>query len=160
VAVLRRDPPYVIGDGVHSIKALIVLANNDHRRKGVFHEIPINFELDMELKNQGMDKNFVPKAGDWISVGTKIGRSQGGVNTDVTDLVNLKNKAMFEKMAKFINDPLIGIDFIIKDISKPYDEQMPCGVIELNSIPFLDLHMYPFEGKVRDLSKILWQEVI
>jgi cyanophycin synthetase len=160
VAVLRRDPPYVIGDGVHSIKALIVLANNDHRRKGVFHEIPINFELDMELKNQGMDKNFVPKAGDWISVGTKIGRSQGGVNTDVTDLVNLKNKAMFEKMAKFINDPLIGVDFIIKDISKPYDEQMPCGVIELNSIPFLDLHMYPFEGKVRDLSKILWQEVI
>lgn len=160
VAVLRRDPPYVIGDGSHNVRELIEIANNDHRRKGVFHEIPINFELDMELKNQGIDKNFVPQNGKWISVGTKIGRSQGGVNTDVTDLVNLKNKILFEKIAKFVDDPLIGIDFIIKDISKPFDEQMPCGVIELNSIPFLDLHMYPFEGRVRDLSKILWEEVI
>jgi cyanophycin synthetase len=160
VAVLRRDPPYVIGDGKHSIKDLIKISNNDHRRKGVFHEIPINFELDMELKNQGIDKNFVPESGAWISVGTKIGRSQGGVNTDVTDFVNLKNKILFENIAKFVDDPLMGVDFIMKDVSRPYDEQMPCGVIELNSIPFLDLHMYPFEGKERDLSKILWEEVI
>ncbi len=160
VAVLRRDPPYVIGDGTHSIKELIKISNNDHRRKGVFHEIPINFELDMELKNQGIDKNFVPESGAWFSVGTKIGRSQGGVNTDVTDFVHPKNKIMFENMASFINDPLIGVDFIIKDIGRPFDEQLPCGVIELNSIPFLDLHMYPFEGKERDLSKILWEEVL
>jgi D-alanine-D-alanine ligase-like ATP-grasp enzyme len=160
VAVLRRDPPYVIGDGKHTIKELINKANDDHRRKGVFHEIPVNFELDMELKNQGFSLEFVPGPNVWVSVGTKIGRSQGGVNTDVTEMLNLKNKMMFEKMAKFIDDPLMGVDFIIKDISKPYDEQMPCGVIELNSIPFLDLHMYPFEGKKRDLFTLLWQEVL
>ena len=102
----------------------------------------------------------MPRFGEKIIVGTKIGRSQGGTNVDVTDEVHLENKKLFLDIAKYLKDPLIGLDFIIEDIKKPWRGQMPCGTIEINTIPFLDLHMYPFSGTPRDLSGMLWDEAL
>lgn len=159
--VLRRDPPYVIGDGRTTIKNLVLLANKDPRRHTTaFHEIPINSEFEAALMVQGLNRNDVPESGKKIIVGTKIGRSQGGTNVDVTDQVHLENRRLFMDIGSFLKDGLVGIDFIIEDVSKPWHSEVPCGTIELNSVPFLDLHMYPFEGKVRDLSAILWDEVL
>lgn len=159
--ILRRDPPIVVGDGRMTIQELVMNANRDPRRHGhIFHEIPINFEFEEALKAENLTKNSVPESGREVIVGTKIGRSQGGTNTDVTDELHLENRKLFTDIARFLGDPLVGIDFIIKDISKPWRSQLPCGTIELNSVPFLDLHIYPFEGKVRNLSAMLWNEVL
>ncbi len=160
--VLRRDPPFVLGDGRHSIRELIVIANTNPKRHGpIFHEIPnVSLELDLALNYEKFDKDDVPASGRRVLVGTKIGRSQGGTNIDVTDMVHVENRKLFLDIAKFLGDPLVGIDFIIEDIRRPWRSEMPCGIIELNSVPFLDLHMYPFEGKARDLSEILWDEVL
>jgi cyanophycin synthetase len=159
--VLRRDPPFVIGDGKMNIRDLVNQANQNPKRHGpIFHEIPFNSEMDEALKLQKMNRESVPDFGKTIIVGTKVGRSQGGTNVDVTDEMHIENRKLFWAVAKFLKDPLVGIDFMIEDIRKPWRSQMPCGIIELNSVPFLDLHMYPFEGKVRDLSAILWEEVL
>lgn len=159
--VLRRDPPMIIGNSRMTIKDLVLVVNRDSRRHGgVFHEMPINSEFEMALKAQNLERNSIPEAGKKIIVGTKIGRSQGGTNVDVTDAVHLENRKLFIDIGKFLQDGLVGIDFIIEDIGKPWRSQVPCGVIELNSVPFLDLHMYPFEGKARDLSGMLWDEVL
>lgn len=159
--VLRRDPPIVVGDGKLNIQQLVIAANRDPRRHGpIFHEIPINSEFDSALRLLHLDKNSVPEMGRKVIVGTKVGRSQGGTNVDVTDDVHPENRKLFADIGRFLDDPLVGIDFIIEDISKPWRPQMPCGVIELNSVPFLDLHVYPFEGKARDLSGMLWEEVL
>lgn len=159
--VLRRDPPLIVGDGRRTVRDLVLEANRDNRRHGhIFHEIPFNEEMDTALSVQKYKRDSVPKNGEKVIVGTKIGRSQGGTNVDVTDEVNLENKKLFLDIAKYLDDGLFGIDFIIEDISKPWRGQMPCGSIELNTIPFLDLHIYPFEGKVRDLSVMLWEEVL
>jgi D-alanine-D-alanine ligase-like ATP-grasp enzyme len=159
--VLRRDPPYVIGDGKKTVKELILEANKDPRREsGAFHEIPINDELDSALKIQSLDRDSVPVFGKKIIAGVKVGRSQGGTNADVTDEIHIENKKLFTDIGRFLDDPLVGIDFIIEDISRPWRAQMPCGVIELNTVPFLDLHLYPFLGKERNLMNILWDEVL
>lgn len=161
VGVLRRDPPIVFGDGRSTVMELVLKANHDPRRQTlVFHEIPVNNEFKMALQAQNFDSGSVLESGKMIIVGTKIGRSQGGTNTDVTDIVHLENRRLFSDIGSFLQDGLVGIDFIIENISQPWRSQMPCGTIELNSVPFLDLHMYPFEGKVRDLSGILWSEVL
>src|SRR3989344_136742 len=160
-AVMRRDHPIVIGDGRSTIIQLVLLANRDPRRHtSAFHEIPINDEFEMALKAQNFNRNSIPDAGKKIIVGTKIGRSQGGTNVDVTDEVHLENRKLFEDIGRFLQDGLVGVDFILEDIRRSWRSQMPCGTIELNSVPFLDLHMYPFEGKPRDLSGILWDEVL
>lgn len=158
---LRRDPPYVIGDGKKTVRELIVDANKDPRREsGAFHEIPINEELDSALHIQNMDRDSIPDFGQKIIAGVKVGRSQGGTNADVTDEIHIENRRLFTDVGKFLKDSLVGIDFIIEDIAKPWRAQMPCGIIELNTVPFLDLHLYPFTGKARDLMDVLWDEVL
>ena len=137
------------------------MANRDPRRHtSAFHEIPINAEFESALSFSNLNRNDIPEAGKKIIVGTKIGRSQGGTNVDVTDEVHLENRRLFMDIGKFLQDGLVGLDFILEDIRKPWRSEMPCGTIELNSVPFLDLHMYPFEGKSRDLSGILWDEML
>jgi D-alanine-D-alanine ligase-like ATP-grasp enzyme len=158
--VLRRDPAIITGNGKNNVRELIAMENRDPRRNGVFHAIPINSELDEALALQKMNRESVPKAGQRVIAGTKVGRSQGGTNSDVTDEVHIENRKLFLDIAEYLKDPLVGIDFIIEDITKPWRGQMPCGSIELNTIPFLDLHIYPYEGKARDLSSMLWDEVL
>jgi cyanophycin synthetase len=47
--------------------------------------------------------------------------------------------------------PLIGIDFISPDISRPYREQK-CAILEVNSLPYIDMHHYPVSGKERNVA--------
>lgn len=160
VAVLRREPPYVVGDGVSTVKQLIVLENENPKRQGpYFHQIPIDEQTEAELVRLGLSYDFVPSLGQTVIVRNNIGRSSGGSNSDVTDLVHPDNKILFEKVATVVGDSIIGIDFIIEDISKSWKEQYPCGVIECNSVPFLDLHHFPLRGKAIDTSSALWDVV-
>ena len=74
----------------------------------------------------------------------------------MTDSVHPDNMALFEKIGRVLDDPLVGIDFIIEDMSRSWKTQKNCGVIECNSMPFIDLHHYPLYGKPRDAAGALW----
>ncbi|MDB4939761.1 MAG: Cyanophycin synthase [Candidatus Doudnabacteria bacterium] len=159
-AVMRRDPPFVIGDGISNLKELVLKENQNPKRHGPhFHEIPIDNFTDEEIARQGLTWNTIPENGKMIIVRNNIGRSSGGSNSDITDKVHPENKKLFEKIAKVVGDPIIGMDFIIEDMNKSWTEQYPCGAIELNSVPFLDLHHFPLYGNAVDASGKLWDFV-
>ena len=100
-----------------------------------------------------------PVKGQAVFLSDKTSRSAGGTTTDVTDIVHPDTKRMFERIGEVLDDPLVGIDFIIKDITLSWRVQNRAGVIECNSLPFLDLHHYPYEGEVRDVAGELWDIV-
>ncbi len=159
-AVMRRDPPFVIGDGASTIQQLIKIENQNPKRHGPhFHEIPIDEFTNEEIFRQGLTLDSIPLMAEKIIVRNNIGRSSGGSNSDLTPLTHPKNRDLFEKIAKVVGDPVIGMDFIIEDISVPWETQMPCGAIELNSVPFLDLHHFPLYGESVDASGALWDVV-
>lgn len=161
VGVLRRDPPYVVGDGMHTVKELVEIANADERRNDViFHKLIIDGEMEAELAYQHLRLESVPEKGARITLGQKIGRSNGGVNSDVTDSVHPENSALFKRVLDVLEDSIVGIDMILQDVSKPWHEQQHVGVIECNSMPFVDLHHNPFEGQVRDAAGALWDTVL
>ncbi len=160
VAAMRREPPFVVGDGVSTIKQLVEKENQNPKRQGPhFHHIPMDEFADEEIARQGLTWETVLEKDKFIVVRNNIGRSSGGSNTDLTSKVHPENKILFEKIAAVVGDPLIGMDFIIEDISKPWQEQYPSGTIELNSVPFLDLHHFPLYGDVIDASGALWDIV-
>lgn len=160
VAVMRREPPFVIGDGFSTIKELVLRENQNPKRHGPhFHEIPMDEFANEELARQNLSWQTVPLKDQMVVVRNNIGRSSGGSNTDLTPTVHPENKILFEKIAKFVGDPIIGMDFIIEDVSKPWPAQYPSGAIELNSVPFLDLHHYPLFGDPVDASGALWDIV-
>jgi cyanophycin synthetase len=157
IGVARRDIPQIIGDGVHSIGEL-ASASNEHpgRDEDIFHSLPSEQEAREELARQGLTWQTVPVKGQQVTLGNKVNRGIGGVTTDVTQEVHEHNADLFRRVANFVGDPIIGIDFIISSISDPWHQQQACGVIECNSLPFIDLHHYPIAGTPRNAAGAIW----
>jgi cyanophycin synthetase len=88
----------------------------------------------------------------------KIGVSYGGSSGEVTEITHPEIKNILEKAAAAVGDPLIGFDFIIKDITiDPYQQKW--GVIECNGLPFINLHYDPIEGKTNNVAQPLWDYI-
>ncbi len=161
IGVIKRDQPEVIGDGVSTLHTLWKKENNRPERNGpIFHKIVIDKEANEELKRQNVTMDSIIKKGKIITFSQKTSRGSGGTTTDVTNIIHKDNKKMLEHVAKFLNDPLIGVDFIIEDITKSWKKEQQCGVIECNSLPFIDLHHYPLFGKIDNVAGALWDLVI
>ncbi|HAQ02561.1 hypothetical protein A2467_00415 [Candidatus Nomurabacteria bacterium RIFOXYC2_FULL_36_8] len=157
VACLRREPAYVIGDGVHNVKELIDIENKNPLRQGpIFHQLKLDEEAEKELKNWGKTSDTIPKDKEIVTLGQKTSRAVGGGITDMTDIIHPDNVAMLEKIAEVLDDPLIGVDFIMNDVSISWKDQPKSGVIECNSAPFIDLHHFPLVGTPRNVAGALW----
>lgn len=160
IAVLRREPAYVIGDGIHNIKDLIEIENKNPLRAGpIFHLLHLDEEAKKELLHWGHDENTIPQKDQVITLGQKTSRAVGGGITDMTDIVHPDNKIMLEKVAEVLDDPLIGVDFIMDDVSISWRDQPRSGVIECNSAPFIDLHHFPLVGQPHNVAGALWDIV-
>ena len=159
-ATLRRDQPHVIGDGVHTIGDLMHEANKHPKRQGpYFHMMQLDESAKQELAWQKMTETSIPENGQRITLNQKINWGVGGTTADVTDIVHPDNTALFEETARVLKAPIVGIDFIIADITRSWKEQERCGIIECNSMPFFDNHHLPFEGEPRNVAALIWNMV-
>ena len=102
----------------------------------------------------------VIEKGRVITFSQKTSRGCGGTTTEVTSITHPDNREMLEQVGKFLGDPLIGVDFIMEDITKSWKEEQHCGVIECNSLPFIDLHHYVMFGKPDNVAGALWDLVL
>ena len=159
--VVKRDQPEVVGDGVHTLRELMEEENKRPERNGpIFHKITVDKETEIELQRENIKMEDVPEKGRIVTFSQKTSRGCGGTTTEVTDIVHPENKEMLKHVARFLNDPLVGVDFIIEDITKSWREKQHCGIIECNSLPFIDLHHYPLFGKPNNIAGKLWDLVL
>ena len=159
--VVRRDQPAVMGDGVHTLQELLDTENKRSEREGpIFHKIPIDKEANMELERQSIKLSDIIEKNKVVTFSQKTSRGCGGTTTEVTDITHPENVKMLEHVAKFLDDPLIGVDFIMQDITKSYKEEPHSGIIECNSLPFIDLHHYVMFGNPNNVAGKLWDLVI
>ncbi len=157
VGVVRREPPFVMGDGTHTIRELIIEENkNPRRHTELFHEIPMDDDVIQELDHQGLALDSIPPNGTMQILSTHASRFYGGSTTNMTDAAHPDNMVLFRKIGEVLGDPLVGVDFIIQDMTRSWREQMPCGVIECNSLPNTDLHHEVLYGKGFDASGLLF----
>lgn len=160
VAALRREPPHIVGDGDCTVRELVRRENARPERNGkTFCPIAEGPEADAELARQKFTWESVPPKGRFVSLNQKISRGVGASNTDVTDEVHPDNRALLEDIGALLKDPLVGVDFIMQDIGISWREQARSGVIECNSLPFIDLHHYPLNGKPRNIAGALWDVI-
>jgi D-alanine-D-alanine ligase-like ATP-grasp enzyme len=143
VGVLAGDPPRITGDGVHTIDELITLKNDT--RPDRVGEVKRTTKLDEFLTRQGYTRTTVLPKGLRIDVSEKIGLSYGGCSREDTSVTHPKLKAELSRAAKVVGDPLLGFDFISPDITVDPDT-VKWGIIECNSVPFINLHHDPLEG--------------
>ncbi|MFT5351089.1 MAG: cyanophycin synthetase [Gammaproteobacteria bacterium] len=155
VAVAKREPGHVMGDGIHSIKELLEIVNRDPRR-GIGHEkVLTRLEMDKQaeelMSRSGYDKDTVLKEGEKFYLRATANLSTGGTATDVTDIVHPDNRDMAERAIKAVGLDIGGVDFLTEDISRSYKE-IGGGIVEVNAAPGFRMHVSPSEGKPRDVA--------
>jgi hypothetical protein len=151
--VLRGDPPQVLGDGVYTIEQLVVI-KNAAPHPGV-KDIIIDLGVRTFLSRQNLSLETVCAAGQTVLLSEKIGVNYGGSSSEDFEICHPDNKELFLRAAAVLGDPLVGFDFIIPDITKSYKEQL-CGFIEVNSLPFINLHHDPLLGTPRNAAGLVW----
>ena len=158
--VVKRDYPLVIGDGASTVHELLDAENaNPLRDNFAFFKIAPNDRAEVQLRRQNLTWDSIPRKNERVILNDKVSRRHGTVTIDVTDETHPDNTALFEKIAHELGDPLIGVDFMIGDMSQSWKEQPGSGLIECNAMPYIDLHHYPYEGTPRDVAKDLWEYV-
>jgi len=154
VAAAKRIPAHVVGDGVHSVEELVRRANRDSRRGdrhlSTWTRLEFDDQSDQILAEHRYRRDSIPYEREIVYLRRVANTSAGGTSIDVTDQVHPENRLAAERAAMAIGLDIAGVDLLVRDISQPMGPQG--GVIcEINSRPGLRKHLWPAEGKARDV---------
>ncbi len=155
VAVARRVPGHVVGDGVRTVEQLVDEVNSDPRR-GIGHEkvltrLAFDQQAETLLARKGYTRETVPAAGERVFLRSTGNLSTGGTATDMTDVVHPDNAGMAVRAVKAIGLDVGGVDFLSTDITESYKE-VGGAICEVNAAPGFRMHMAPSEGRARDVA--------
>ncbi len=156
VGVLRGDPPRVVGNGRYTIEELVGIKNASKHPKVA--EVTLGPIHDAFLARLGLSRMSVPQFGEVVDLLEKIGISYGGLAAVDIGKTHPKTKRVLETAARAVDDPFIGFDFITSDIAAD-PSCVRWGIIEANSLPFIDLHHFPLEGEPINVAASVWDYV-
>ena len=156
VSVIRRYPPFVDGDGQHSIGDLIDAENKVREFMGLFPTIyPIQKSPAVVdyLARQQKTLDTVPAVGERVYTFNRVALAPGGV-VEIIDqsTIPVANRDLFLKIINAFDAKLFGIDVIFEEgIEKDFREQR-CIFLEVNSRPYTRMHSVPRYGEREDLD--------
>jgi len=155
VAVAKRVPGHVVGDGKHTVSELVDSVNEDPRR-GIGHEkVLTRLELDHQaerlMEKAGVDAETVLPEGEVFYLRSTANLSTGGTAIDLTDVVHPDNREMAVRAVQAVGLDVGGVDFLTSDITESYKD-VGGAIVEVNAAPGFRMHVAPSEGEPRDVS--------
>jgi cyanophycin synthetase len=155
VAVAKRVPGHVVGDGKSTITQLVDIVNLDPRR-GIGHQKVLTMlEIDNQAKRliaaAGYTNDTVLPNGEVFYLRATANLSTGGTAIDLTDVVHPDNRDMAERAIMAVGLDVGGVDFLIDDITKSYKD-IGGAIVEVNAAPGFRMHVAPSEGQSRDVA--------
>ncbi|MCW3070615.1 MAG: cyanophycin synthetase [Bacteroidetes bacterium] len=156
VAVAKRTPAHVKGDGKSTVQQLID-NENEHPDRGSSQEHPLaQIKVDDITKKLLAEKSLTLESilpeGETVYLKEIANISAGGTSTDVTDIVHPENIFMAEHIAKLFSLNICGIDILTTDVSVPLTKQTG-AIIEVNAGPGIRMHTNPTIGIPRNVAK-------
>ncbi|MDO4697439.1 MAG: bifunctional glutamate--cysteine ligase GshA/glutathione synthetase GshB [Pasteurellaceae bacterium] len=158
LAVLLRVPANVIGDGEHTVAQLVAM-KNAHPLRGDGSRTPLKKialgEIEqLQLKEQGLTLESIPKKDQLVQLRANSNISTGGDSIDMTDEMHESYKKLAVQISKAMGAAVCGVDLIIPDLKQPAQPSLNSwGVIEANFNPMMMMHIFPYAGKSRRLTK-------
>ncbi|MBZ2209847.1 cyanophycin synthetase [Massilia soli] len=158
IAAARRDPPQVVGDGVHTVRELVDQVNLDPRRGNGHSTSLTKIRFDdialASLAKQGLQADSVPTNGQRVILRNNANLSTGGAATDVTDDVHPEVAERAIAAAHMVGLDICGVDLVCDSVLKPIEEQNG-GIVEVNAAPGLRMHLSPSFGKGRAVGEAI-----
>lgn len=158
LAVLLRVPANVVGDGVQTVRELVAAKNADPLRgdgsRSPLKKIALGDIEQLQLKEQGLMVDSVPEKGRTVQLRANSNISTGGDSIDMTDQMHESYKQLAVGIAHAMGAKVCGVDLIIPDLTQPAQPNLASwGVIEANFNPMMMMHIFPYQGKSRRLTK-------
>lgn len=144
LTVMRREPAYVIGDGIHGIGYLIDLYNN---QPGIGKHRPLcpisrDYELERNFQSRGISERTILPKGRKLYLRKNANVSTGGRSFECENEVHPEFKRIAVRVAKLLYLRFCAVDMII---SNP-KETSKYSIIEVNDTPGFDIHEFPYKG--------------
>jgi len=155
-AIAQRVPASVVGDGEHTIRQLVDVANADPRR-GIGHEkvltrIKVDEAAEQLVRDQGWELDATPPPGTFVKLALTGNMSTGGTSIDRTIEAHPDNVEIAETAAQIVGLDIAGIDFICPDIATPVRETGG-AIVEVNAAPGFRMHTHPTEGEPQYVAR-------
>lgn len=144
--------PFVTGDGKSSINSLIEEKNKNNNPR---YSIKINDELINYLSRSGFTLEDTLPEGVVLNLSHRRGQLSGGYTEEFIEKLHPSFVKVLEDAGEVVGLSVIGFDCIIPDPSKDEKDQK-WGIIECNTLPFIDMHYYALEGKPRNIAGMIW----
>ncbi|MGX6601156.1 cyanophycin synthetase [Micromonosporaceae bacterium Da 78-11] len=161
VAAAERIAAHVVGDGHSTVAELIDRTNTDPRRgpghSRVLTRITVDDAVLRVLGRQGSALDAVPPDGVAVQLRDNANLSTGGTSHDVTDRVHPDVLRLCLRVTALVGLDIAGIDLRLPDIAEPVppsggDGEVTAGVIEVNAVPGLRMHLAPVRGRAHDVG--------
>jgi cyanophycin synthetase len=157
-AAAERLPAAVRGDGAHTVRELVGLANQDPRRGEGHARALTRLSIDpaaiMVLARQGYAPDSIPPPGVLVLLRDNANLSAGGAAEDVTALVHPENAYLAVQAALLLGLDVAGIDMVTPDITAPA-RKTGGRIIEVNAAPGFRMHLFPSRGVPRPVGQAL-----
>lgn len=152
VAAALKRPPELIGDGVQNIEELVAGVNE--RRQGNPHlaglPLVICERRSAQLRDHGYDLATVLPAGQRVTLDDMAALTNGGTSHDVTTSLHETHRSLAVRTARcFPGLGIAGVDLLVEHIDAPSSAL----VLEVNSMPGLGIHHFPYEGQARPAAR-------
>ncbi|MCV9919477.1 N-acetylglutaminylglutamine synthetase [Pseudomonas sp. BT-42-2] len=120
VAAAIRHPAQVIGDGKHSVKALIE-AQSRRRQAATGGEsrIPLDEETERTVRAAGLQYSDILPAGQRLAVRRAANLHTGGTLEDVTERLHPILADAAVRAARALDIPVVGLDLMVRDAEQP-----------------------------------------
>ncbi len=158
IAIAKQIPANVVGDGVSTIEQLT--KNKDKKRGELYqkefllHKIVIDKTTANLLKKKKYNLRTVPKKNELIYLQEDSFLRLGGDIIEETKKAHKDNIKLIKDVTKFFDVRVVGIDIILSDIAISWKEQ-EVAILELNSLPCIEMHQFPSSGTPENVSKQL-----
>lgn len=147
IAVTRRRPASVLGDGTSSITQLVEAKNAD---RGLMHkQLPLDEEASAYLARHGHSADSVPATDERVYLTGASNIHRGGDALDATDELTAAEVDLAQEASKQIP----GLRLAALDLLLPRrDGDGAPLVLEINANPMISMHHLPWEGAPRNAA--------
>jgi cyanophycin synthetase len=142
VAVAKRSPPFVLGDGQSNLFQLLQRLNQDPLRKKNHDGMLTIVQEDIYvLQKQGFQSlKDIPSLHQKVLLRQESNLSTGGTSTDESiHNIHPHNKRYIELAVRIVGLDVAGVDIISNDLSIPLKIQG--AITEINASPGLRMHL-------------------
>lgn len=159
IGVVGRDAPNVVGDGTHTIEALIAQRNQQRAQNPSLRSRPIVIDdhLTSFLARSGRSLQTVPDQASKVYLGGAANLTIGGDSVDYADQVPEVVKETATAAVRAVPGlDWAGVDIILRTTPAATSE-FEAFVLEINVNAGISGFHYPVYGAPRNLARELWR---